>query len=48
MENGLFYTGQSLTAITDKDATHLPTVAEIMAQLETRVAREDVGLAVAR
>jgi nitronate monooxygenase len=43
-ENGLFYTGQSLTGITDRDATRLPTVAEIMAQLEQRVAREDVGL----
>ena len=44
-ENGLFYTGQSLTGLTERDATRLPTVAEIMAQLEQRVAREDVGLA---
>ncbi|MGB8932516.1 MAG: nitronate monooxygenase [Anaeromyxobacteraceae bacterium] len=43
-ENGLFYTGQSLVGITDRDATRLPTVAEIMAQLEQRVAREDAGL----
>ena len=43
-ENGLFYTGQSLVGITDRDATRLPTVAEIMAQLEQRVARQDVGL----
>jgi len=47
MENGLFYTGQSLTAITDRDATRLPTVAEIMGQIEERIAREDVGMAAA-
>jgi nitronate monooxygenase len=46
-ENGLFYTGQSLTGIPDRDATRLPTVTEIMTQLEQRVAREDAGLAAA-
>lgn len=44
-ENGLFYTGQSLVGIPDRDATRLPTVAEIMAQLEERLARPDAGLA---
>jgi NAD(P)H-dependent flavin oxidoreductase YrpB (nitropropane dioxygenase family) len=43
-ENGLFYTGQSLVGLTDRDATRLPTVAEIMAGLEARVARADAGI----
>jgi NAD(P)H-dependent flavin oxidoreductase YrpB (nitropropane dioxygenase family) len=42
-ENGLFYTGQSLVGIPDRDATRLPTVAEIMAQLEERLARQDAA-----
>jgi nitronate monooxygenase len=44
-ENGLFYTGQSLVGIPDRDAAHLPTVAEIMAGIEARLARADAGLA---
>jgi NAD(P)H-dependent flavin oxidoreductase YrpB (nitropropane dioxygenase family) len=46
-ENGLFYTGQSLVGITDRDAAHLPTVAEIMGQLEARLARPEAGVAAA-
>src|SRR5512145_1579089 len=46
-ENGLFYTGQSLIGITDRDSSRLPTVAEIMGQIEERIAREDVGMAAA-
>lgn len=46
-ENGLFYTGQSLVGLTDRDASRLPTVAEIMAQLEARLARQDAGVAAA-
>jgi NAD(P)H-dependent flavin oxidoreductase YrpB (nitropropane dioxygenase family) len=44
-ENGLFYTGQSLVGLVDRDATRLPTVSEIMAQLEARVAQVDAGMA---
>ncbi|MGC4000069.1 MAG: nitronate monooxygenase [Anaeromyxobacter sp.] len=39
-ENGLFYTGQSLTRIPEQDAGALPTAAEIMASLEARLAEE--------
>jgi nitronate monooxygenase len=38
MENGLFYTGQSATRITDRDVAQLPTVAEIFARLDAVLA----------
>jgi len=34
-DNGLYYTGQSVTRIADRDASDLPTVAEIVQRLET-------------
>jgi NAD(P)H-dependent flavin oxidoreductase YrpB (nitropropane dioxygenase family) len=34
-DNGLYYTGQSVTRIADRDAADLPTVAEIVQRLET-------------
>jgi NAD(P)H-dependent flavin oxidoreductase YrpB (nitropropane dioxygenase family) len=39
-ENGLFYSGQSVTSIGDRDAAALPSVAEVLAQLEVRLAEE--------
>ena len=33
-ENGLFYTGQSVTRLTDTDAARLPSVADIFAELD--------------
>jgi nitronate monooxygenase len=33
-ENGLFYTGQSVTRLSDTDAASLPSVAEIFAELD--------------
>jgi len=33
-DNGLYYTGQSVTRIADRDASDLPTVAEIVQRLE--------------
>jgi NAD(P)H-dependent flavin oxidoreductase YrpB (nitropropane dioxygenase family) len=33
-ERGLFYTGQSVTRLTDTDAARLPSVADIFAELE--------------
>ncbi|GEJ59549.1 NAD(P)H-dependent flavin oxidoreductase [Anaeromyxobacter diazotrophicus] len=41
MENGLFYTGQSVTRLPETDAGKLPTVLEIMELLESRVAAAD-------
>jgi nitronate monooxygenase len=38
MENGLFYTGQSLVGIGEQSASALPSVAEIMGDLEVRIA----------
>jgi nitronate monooxygenase len=37
VENGLFYTGQSLTRIPDRDVATLPTAAQILADLEARL-----------
>ena len=37
-ENGLFYTGQSVTRIPDRSATALPTVQEIFAMLDAALA----------
>jgi hypothetical protein len=39
MENGLFYTGMSLVRIGEKDVAELPTAAEILADLEDRLAK---------
>lgn len=39
-ENGLFYTGQSLIRIGEKTLAELPTAAEILADLEARLAAE--------
>jgi hypothetical protein len=39
-ENGLFYTGQSLTQIGERDVSQLPTTAEILEDLERRVAAD--------
>jgi nitronate monooxygenase len=41
MKNGLFYTGQSLVRIGDRDVQQLPTAAEILAALEERLAVEE-------
>jgi nitronate monooxygenase len=38
VEGGLFYTGQSLVGIPERSAEALPSAAEILAQLEARVA----------
>ena len=38
VENGLFYTGQSVTRIPERSATALPTVREIFAMLDAAVA----------
>jgi nitronate monooxygenase len=46
-ENGLFYTGQSLVRIGERDVTTLPTAAELLAQLEARLALEDGAFAAA-
>ena len=45
VENGLFYTGQSLVRIGDRDVTALPTAAELLADLEARLAVEDAAFA---
>jgi NAD(P)H-dependent flavin oxidoreductase YrpB (nitropropane dioxygenase family) len=37
-ENGLFYTGQSIVRIPERDVAALPTAAQILADLETRLA----------
>jgi NAD(P)H-dependent flavin oxidoreductase YrpB (nitropropane dioxygenase family) len=41
-ENGLFYTGQSLVKLGERDVADLPTSAEILASLEERLAREQL------
>ena len=40
VDAGLFYTGQSLVRLGDPDLADLPSVAEIMAELEARVAAD--------
>jgi len=45
VENGLFYTGQSLVRIGDLDVTALPSAAELLADLEARLAVEDAAFA---
>jgi NAD(P)H-dependent flavin oxidoreductase YrpB (nitropropane dioxygenase family) len=45
VENGLFYTGQSLVRIGDRDVTALPSAAELLADLEARLAVEDAAFA---
>jgi NAD(P)H-dependent flavin oxidoreductase YrpB (nitropropane dioxygenase family) len=39
-ENGLFYTGQSLTRIGERELAELPTAAELLEDLEARLAAE--------
>ncbi|BDG03834.1 NAD(P)H-dependent flavin oxidoreductase [Anaeromyxobacter oryzae] len=39
-ENGLFYTGQSLVRIGERDVEQLPSAAEILGDLENRLAAE--------
>jgi NAD(P)H-dependent flavin oxidoreductase YrpB (nitropropane dioxygenase family) len=39
-ENGLFYTGQSLTRIPERTLAELPSAAELMAALEARLASD--------
>lgn len=46
-ENGLFYTGQSVTRIPETDAANLPTVRQILELLEETVERAEVPVAVA-
>ncbi len=43
VENGLFYTGQSLVRIPDRDVSALPSAAELLAGLEARLADEGVA-----
>jgi NAD(P)H-dependent flavin oxidoreductase YrpB (nitropropane dioxygenase family) len=45
-ENGLFYTGQSLTRIPERDVEALPSVVAILERLEARLAAEAPRLAV--
>jgi NAD(P)H-dependent flavin oxidoreductase YrpB (nitropropane dioxygenase family) len=40
VEKGLFYTGQSLVRIGERSVAELPTAAEILADLEARLADE--------
>ncbi|HYD39709.1 MAG TPA: nitronate monooxygenase [Anaeromyxobacter sp.] len=40
-ENGLFYTGQSVTGVGDTDVAALPSAAEILAWIEARIAAEE-------
>jgi hypothetical protein len=40
VEKGLFYTGQSLTRIPERDVADLPTAAEILEGLEARLAED--------
>jgi nitronate monooxygenase len=40
-ENGLFYSGQSVTGIGDRDVGRLPSAAEILEDLEARLAAEE-------
>jgi nitronate monooxygenase len=47
MENGLFYTGQSVTRIQDTDAGKLPSVLEIMEMLEATLAAAEAPIAAA-
>lgn len=41
VENGLFYTGQSVVRIGERNLEELPTAAQIMADLEARLASAD-------
>jgi NAD(P)H-dependent flavin oxidoreductase YrpB (nitropropane dioxygenase family) len=44
VENGLFYTGQSLTRIPERSVAELPSVSEILRDLEDRLAADiDAG-----
>jgi NAD(P)H-dependent flavin oxidoreductase YrpB (nitropropane dioxygenase family) len=45
LENGLFYTGQSLVRIGERTLAALPSVAEILADLEERLAETQARLA---
>jgi hypothetical protein len=47
VENGLFYTGQSITRIRERNVEALPTAAEILAELEDRLAAETAPVHVA-
>ena len=40
VENGLFYTGQSVTRIPDRSAASLPSVQEILEAIDARLALE--------
>jgi nitronate monooxygenase len=44
VDAGLFYTGQSVVRLGNPDVAELPTVAEIMAELEARVRDGDAAL----
>ncbi len=43
VDAGLFYTGQSLVRLGSPDLADLPTVGQIMAELEARVAADDIA-----
>jgi nitronate monooxygenase len=43
-ENGLFYSGQSVTGISDRDPAALPTAEELLSDLEARLAEADPGV----
>jgi NAD(P)H-dependent flavin oxidoreductase YrpB (nitropropane dioxygenase family) len=45
-KNGLFYTGSSITRIPETDVSALPSVAELMQQLEARLAAAALSLKV--
>ncbi len=45
-ENGLFYTGQSLVRLGERAVEELPSAAEILAQLEARLAADAASPAV--
>jgi nitronate monooxygenase len=44
-ENGLFYTGQSLLRIPERDVSELPSAAEILADLEAQLANDAAAAA---
>jgi len=46
-DNGLFYTGQSVTGVGDTDVAALPSVAEILGSIEARLAAEEGARAAA-
>jgi nitronate monooxygenase len=47
MENGLFYTGQSVTRVQETDVDNLPTAREILELLESALARAEAPAAAA-